>query len=90
MAYMDDSRAEPHFVLVRIPGRIALEPRGELQAYHWSPLAMIFIPENSKKTLGEMNEEEYLAWRDAAHKPSVSKEFVKWFTEYKGLKTVVI
>ncbi|MCX7952241.1 MAG: hypothetical protein N2654_01210 [Deltaproteobacteria bacterium] len=40
-------------------GRLSREPRGEMKAYHWSELAMVFVPRGHSKTLAELNRHVY-------------------------------
>lgn len=81
LAYMDDSLSAPEYFTAHVRGIIAPEPRGVMKDYLWSELALIFIPERSKKTLGEMSHDQYLEWcRVSREKESSARLFCEWFT----------
>ncbi len=80
MAYMDQSLQEPLTFTAHIPGRISPRIRGQDHKYLWSSLGLIFIPEGHEKTLGEMGEEDYIAWRDDQRKDSATGRFVEWYS----------
>ena len=85
LAYMDESLEEPVYFISHVRGRLSNIPKGVMQKHLWSELALIFIPDGSDKTLGEMSYEEYLEWRKISkEKDSLGKKFYEWFSKYKN------
>lgn len=81
LAYMDGSIKEPKLFLDHVKGKLSDRPKGVMQKHLWSRLSLIFIPENSKKTLAEMNYDEYLEWRKIAREQETnSRLFGEWIT----------
>ncbi|MBU1198401.1 MAG: hypothetical protein KJ685_01070 [Nanoarchaeota archaeon] len=79
VGYMDNKRDSPMFFISKVPGIIADKPRGEIQKHLWSRLGLIFIPDGSNKTLGEMTYDEYLDWRkEYRDKHSTAMQLGKW------------
>jgi len=65
LGYLESNTSQPKIFEWSVSGIIAEEPRGVFeQDYHWSDLARVFIPNNSKKTLAEMTKEEHDEWRE--------------------------
>ena len=64
-----------------IPGAIADEPRGERKPWHWSDLVTIFIPHGQAKTMAEMTNDEFAAWR--ATLMTTSQLFAAWYAKNK-------
>lgn len=62
-------------------GILSEEPKGSMKPYLWSELGLIFIPDGESKTLGEMNEEEWKAWRAKRGSDSVAVQFGKWYSK---------
>jgi XTP/dITP diphosphohydrolase len=83
LAYLDDKLSEPEYFESINRGKIAEEPRGLEQDYHWSELSLIFIPEGETKTLAEMNKEEYQAWRKRRQSHSYETKFKDWILRYR-------
>lgn len=81
LAYLDESLPEPIFFTSRIRGIISIEPRGEIQKHHWSPLSLIFVPGGEVNTLAEMSYEEYVEWNKLVRTDSASKSFARWLAE---------
>jgi inosine/xanthosine triphosphate pyrophosphatase family protein len=53
-----------------------------MQKHLWSELGLIFIPENSKKTLAEMSHDEYLNWRKTSkEKSSLGQKLYDWISK---------
>lgn len=79
IAYHDGRADCPVVFGNTIRGRIASERRGEKQDWHWSELSLIFIPKDSKKTLGEMTEDEWVAHQtDERFGAHYADQFVAW------------
>ncbi len=70
---------KPVFFDSVIRGSLASEPRGTLQPDSWSALHLVFIPENQKKTIAEMNEGERAHWRRARGDNS-AELFAQWYS----------
>ncbi|MFH1916906.1 MAG: non-canonical purine NTP pyrophosphatase [Nanoarchaeota archaeon] len=70
---------EVQFFESETPGTICEGERGQARKYNWSSLYLIFIPEGEKKTLAEMTEEEFLAWRKKRFPFSNVSKFAEWF-----------
>src|SRR3990167_4829261 len=51
LAYMDGTQTEPICFTSAIKGFIAEKPKGKMQNHLWSPLALIFVPPNTGRTL---------------------------------------
>ena len=84
LAYLDDSLSEPKYFIAHIKGTLSLEQKGVMQPHHWSKLALIFIPEGKKKTLGEMNHDEYAGWsQNAKEKESSAQQFAEWLVQLR-------
>ncbi|MBI4096018.1 MAG: hypothetical protein HY438_04100 [DPANN group archaeon] len=83
LAYLDNSLQEPKcFTANSVSGRLAYEVRGTLRKQAWSALWLIFIPDGSDKTLGEMTEIEYENWhRPIREKTSATVLFGEWLAK---------
>lgn len=79
LAYLDKELAAPKLFNEIVPGTIATEPRGQLQAHNWSKLSLIFIPAGQTKTLSEMTPEEFSQWQASRSEETHSAQFRKWF-----------
>lgn len=81
LAYMDERQTEPQCFTSSIRGVVSEEPRGTMQKHLWSPLALIFLPPNTDKTLGQMTPEEYVAfWKDYPRESSCQIKFGEWYS----------
>jgi len=81
LAYMDGTQTEPICFTSAIKGFIAEKPKGKMQNHLWSPLALIFVPPNTGRTLGEMTPEEYASfWKDYPRESSCQKQFGEWYS----------
>ena len=50
-----------------------------MKDYLWSKLGLVFTPQGSKKTLAEMEKDEYLAWRSISReRNSSARLFASW------------
>lgn len=85
LAYRDE-HDRPVVFAETIPGVIAPQPRGEMSPMHWSPLALIFIPDGQDITLAEMSETDYAKWR--AQRADGGKDyahlFLDWYRDHRG------
>ncbi|OGI25150.1 MAG: hypothetical protein A3J76_03015 [Candidatus Moranbacteria bacterium RBG_13_45_13] len=75
LVFKDESMNEPVCFQSCIRGTLATESRGQIQAHHWSPLSLIFMPEGQSKTLAEMSRDEYNQWHWPGRKNSAAKLF---------------
>jgi len=78
LAFRDDSLEESLCFQSSIRGTLATQSRGQVQAHHWSPLSLIFLPEGQSKTLAEMSHAEYDQWHWPGRKNSAAKQFAKY------------
>lgn len=79
-AYLAPGLNEPHYFFRRYPGTLATAPSGQMAKHLWSPLSLIFIPEESTKTLGAMTKAEYAAWEEIVkQKQKTDEQFDEWF-----------
>lgn len=79
MAYIDSNLQEPIYFESKAEGTLATEQKGTLNEYSWSKLHLIFIPKGMNKTLAELSEEEYWAWRAKRDKESYTSKFGEWY-----------
>ncbi len=85
LAYIDGTETEPRCFTSCVEGTLAEKPQGNMQKHLWSTLALIFMPVNSSKTLGELTHEEYVQfWKDYPRKHSCQKEFGEWYSTQKA------
>lgn len=89
LAYMDETLDEPLFFESAVKGELAREPRGTLKPYNWSELHRIFIPERYTKTFAEMEEQEYLDFREQRNQESMTHQFGRWFSQRKVLPGII-
>lgn len=82
LAFFDDKNTEPHYFDSHTPGTIALEARGTLQHYHWSPYAVLFIPAGETQTIAEMTQAQYEAWQKTKFPSSYVSKFGAWYCKY--------
>ena len=86
LAYIDKEQNEPKCFTSTIKGTISEEPRGTMQNHLWSPLALIFIPPKTNKTLGEMTPSEYTKfWKNYPRESSCQKQFGEWYLKKSEL-----
>ncbi len=85
LAYLDGSISEPKYFESITRGNLANTPRGELKEHQWSELWLIFIPQDQNKTIAEMTDEEYSAWRALRDKESFAAKFAEWLQKRKIL-----
>lgn len=79
LAFHDGGPDTPKVFIDRVRGKLAIEPRGTLQPWHWSVLTTIFIPDGYDQTLAEMDETEYRSWRDDSLEPTYAAQFFDWY-----------
>ena len=79
LAYKDENLSEPKFFISYVRGSLAYEKKGTMKDYLWSKLGLVFTPQGSKKTLAEMEKDEYLAWRSISReRNSSARLFASW------------
>ena len=66
-----------------VKGEISEKPLGKVRPYHWSKLALIFIPENENKTMAEMTKEEFMNFRKRVDINSHWEQFGKFYSSLK-------
>ncbi|MFA4960788.1 MAG: non-canonical purine NTP pyrophosphatase [Candidatus Pacearchaeota archaeon] len=82
LAYMDTKLSGPIFFSANVKGMLFDEPRGTIQPHLWSKLGLIFIPEGSQKTAGEMTFDEYTEWRKISReKNSLGRQLYEWISK---------
>lgn len=83
LAFLDPNLARrPICFEAEISGLLTEEPRGEFKpAKHWSRLATVFVPQDETRTLAEMSDTEYEAWRIVREKSAI-KLFVDWLAQF--------
>lgn len=64
-------------------GIIAEKERGVMKANSWSKHYLIFIPDGKSKTLAEMTDEEFNAWRKERMGVSAVGKFAEWYLKQK-------
>ena len=80
LCYLENSRKKPKLFKRVVKGRISKKPSGKIKPYHWSKLALIFIPEKERKTMAEMTEEEFTNFRKRVEINSHWEQFGKFFS----------
>jgi len=82
LAYLDGNLNQPRCFTSSVRGIIAEGPRGTMQPHLWSKLGLIFIPQDSDKTLGEMSPEEYASFsKNHPQETSCQKQFGEWYSK---------
>lgn len=82
VAYIDKGMQEPVIFNAVMKGSFSKQPRGTRQGYHWSDLALIFVPEGYDRTLGEFTESEYEEFsRGKNGENSSFLKFGRWYIE---------
>jgi len=79
LCYCDNLRTKPKLFERIVKGKISKEPKGKIKSYHWSKLALIFIPEKEKKTMAEMTKKEFMNFRKRVDKNSHWEQFRNFF-----------
>lgn len=77
LTYYDGFLSHPVYFSSRINGSLTIEPKGQIQRYHWSELCNVFIPDGLEKTEAEMDEKEYNSWRKTVD--TTANKFGQWF-----------
>jgi XTP/dITP diphosphohydrolase len=81
LAYMDETLTEPKYFITHVKGRLSESKRGTMQKHMWSVLGLIFIPDGSDKTLGEMTPAEYSEWRKHSRgKNALGEQLYAWIS----------
>lgn len=80
LSFSDSLHATPKIFIRVVKGTLAHNISGEMSDTHWSELALVFIPENETKTMADMNETEYTAFRKAFEKDSHFEQFGKYYS----------
>ena len=81
LSYCDNPRKKPKLFVRIVKGRLSSKPLGKVKPYHWSDLALVFIPEGEKKTLAEMTKGEFMDFRKSINNTSHWIRFGKFFSE---------
>lgn len=79
LCYCDNLRRKPKLFERVVKGKISEKPLGEVKPYHWSKLALIFIPEGERKTMAQMTKKEFMNFRKRVDKNSHWEQFVNFF-----------
>jgi inosine/xanthosine triphosphate pyrophosphatase family protein len=79
LCYCDSLRKKPKLFKRIIKGKISKKPLGRIKPYHWSKLALIFIPEGETKTIAQMSKKEFMNFRERVDKNSHWEQFAKFF-----------
>lgn len=79
LCYCDNLRKRPKLFERIVKGKISEEPLGKVKSYHWSKLALIFIPEGESKTMAQMTKKEFMNFRERVDRNSHWEQFVKFF-----------
>jgi len=81
LCYAENSRKRPKVFKSVVSGTLSDKPRGKLKPHHWSKLALIFIPQNEKKTMAEMNDKEFSDFRQRVDNSSHWEQFGRYYTK---------
>lgn len=81
LSYCDSPRKKPKLFVRIVKGRLSNKPLGKVKPYHWSDLALVFIPEGKKKTLAEMTKTEFMDFRKSINNNSHWVRFGKFFSQ---------
>lgn len=79
LCYCDSLRTKPKLFERIVKGKISKKPRGKVKPYHWSRLALIFIPQKERKTMAEMTKKEFANFRKRVDKNSHWEQFGRFF-----------
>jgi len=80
LCYLENPRKKPRLFKEIVKGKISEKPLGKIKPYHWSKLALIFIPEKERKTMAEMTKEELINFEKRSDINSHWEEFGKFFS----------
>lgn len=83
LCFIENPDKEPQVFYKYVRGNLASEIRGELKPFHWSTLALVFIPHHDTKTMAEMSADEFDTFRKRVDKTSHWEQFAR-FTKKKG------
>ncbi|MFZ5559860.1 MAG: non-canonical purine NTP pyrophosphatase [Patescibacteria group bacterium] len=81
LCYCDNLHKKPRLFERIVKGKISEKPFGKIKPYHWSKLALIFIPEEERKTMAQMTKKEFMNFRKRVDKNSHWEQFAKFFSE---------
>lgn len=81
LSFADSLHSEPKIFVRVVKGLLAKDISGKMSDKHWSELALVFIPENETKTMADMDEGEYAAFRKRFEKDSHFEQFGKYYSE---------
>ena len=81
LCYHEGGHKKPRLFKRFVEGTIASRPRGRVKPYHWSKLALIFIPKGEKKTMAEMTDREFAAFRKTVDNRSHWEQFGKFYSK---------
>lgn len=80
LCYCDSLRTKPKLFKRIVKGSISNKPSGRVKSYHWSKLALIFIPEGEEKTMAEMTKKEFMDFRKRVDRNSHWEQFAKFYS----------
>ncbi len=81
LCYQESAHKKPRLFKRVVEGRLAHGPRGRVKPYHWSKLALIFIPKSEKKTMAEMTGREFAAFRKTVDNRSHWEQFGEFYSK---------
>jgi XTP/dITP diphosphohydrolase len=81
LAYIESSRKKPKVFTRIVKGTLSKNIAGDLKTYHWSKLALVFIPDKEKKTMAEMTEKEFSIFRKRVDKHSHWEQFGEYYSK---------
>lgn len=81
LCYLGGPRKKPKLFKRIVKGKLASKPKGKLKPYHWSKLALIFIPKGDKKTMAEMTEKEFALFRKRVDSRSHWEQFGEYYSK---------
>jgi len=79
LCYLENLKEKPRLFKRVVKGKISERPLGRIKPYHWSRLALIFIPDNESKTMAEMTNEEFINFRKRVDADSHWERFGRFF-----------
>ena len=81
LCYLDGPRRKPKLFRRVVKGKLSNRPKGTVKPYHWSKLALIFIPRGEKKTMAEMTDREFMKFRRKADNRSHWEKFGEFYSK---------
>lgn len=81
LCYLDGPRRKPKLFKRIVKGKLSDKPKGRVKPYHWSKLALIFIPKGEKKTMAEMTEREFMKFRQKVDNRSHWEQFGEFYSK---------